>query len=226
MSPGLYVAKSSSRWVVFLFDNSSASSYGSPNQCLSDMIVRCIFARRIWLLSGHNRILAFTIILFTLVVFVSGVALAIRGIVDVTFLKFILDSWLIYLALGSLVVVDILIATSICVLLYHSRSGFKSSDSLVTTLMMYSINTGMLTSFCAMACCITFAIWPDTFIFMGIFFVLGKLYINTVLSVLNTRSSLRSRATGVTTIPKSPSAVEPLSFLPSLSDHDDCHIDV
>ena len=34
--------------------------------------------------------------------------------------------WLLYISLGSYVVADILIATSICVLLYHSRSGFKS----------------------------------------------------------------------------------------------------
>lgn len=34
--------------------------------------------------------------------------------------------WLLYISLGSLVVADVLIATSICVLLYHSRSGFKS----------------------------------------------------------------------------------------------------
>lgn len=67
--------------------------------------------------------------------------------------------WLLYISLGSVVIADILIATSICVLLYHRRSGFKSyvlspfsldkilsmeirSDSLVTTLMLYSINTG------------------------------------------------------------------------------------
>ena len=70
--------------------------------------------------------------------------------------------WLFYLALGGLVLADILIATSICVLLYRSRSGFKSyvlllvfslckilsmeirSDSLINTLMLYSINTGEL----------------------------------------------------------------------------------
>ena len=34
--------------------------------------------------------------------------------------------WLIYLALVGHVVADVLIATSICVLLYKSRSGFKS----------------------------------------------------------------------------------------------------
>ena len=71
--------------------------------------------------------------------------------------------WLIYISLASIVVVDVLIATSICVLLYRSRSGFKSyvlllffsslgkkiehhnrSNSLVNTLMLYSINTGEL----------------------------------------------------------------------------------
>jgi len=187
--------------------------------CLSDTIVRGIFARRIWLLSGRNKSLLFCIMFTTLVVFVSGNALAIRGIINVSYAQLILDSWLLYIALGSVVLADILIATSICVLLYHSRSGFKSSDSLVNTLMLYSINTGMLTSFCAMACCITFAIWPRTFVFMGIYFVLSKLYINTILAVLNTRSLLRKRTTGVATIPMSPSAIEPLSFLPTLSNH-------
>jgi len=144
-------------------------------------------------------------------------AYAIRAFIDVSFVNILHESWLLYTALASGVFGDVLITTSICVLLNHNRSGFKSSDSLINTLMAYTINTGILTSLCAMACLVSFAIWPHTFIFVAIFFVLGKLYVNTILAVLNTRSFLRTRKMGVSTIPQSPSAVEPLSFMPTLS---------
>jgi len=144
-------------------------------------------------------------------------AYAIRAFIDVSYANILRESWLLYTALASGVFGDVLITTSICVLLNHNRSGFKSSDSLINTLMVYTINTGLVTSLCAMACLVSFAIWPHTFIFVAIYFVLGKLYVNTILAVLNTRSFLRTRKMGVSTIPQSPSAVEPLSFTPILS---------
>jgi len=185
--------------------------------CLAELIVRCIFARRIWLLSGHNNPLLFSIVLTSVLVFGVGLAFTIRGIIGVSFENLHLESWLLYTGLGSAVFVDALIAISSCVLLNHSRSGFKSSDSLVNTLMLYSINTGTVTSLGALACLVSYALWPHKFIFIGIFFIIGKVQINTVLTVLNTRSFLRARKIGVTTIPKSPSAVEPLSFIPTSS---------
>jgi hypothetical protein len=186
--------------------------------CLTDSIVRCIFARRIWFLSGRKKVLLFAILSTTFLVFASGMAFAIRGFLEVSYTNLVVESsWLLYTSLGGAVFADLFVALSLCVLLDHSRSGFKSTDSLVNTLMMYSINTGILTSVCAIACFVTFTIWPHSFIFIGIYFVLGKLYVNTILAVLNTRAFLRARNPGVTTIPQSPSAIEPLSFLPTMS---------
>ncbi|KAF8813505.1 hypothetical protein BYT27DRAFT_6374264 [Phlegmacium glaucopus] len=187
--------------------------------CITDLIARCIFARRIWLLSGRNNILLFIILVTSIFVFATGMAYPIRGFFDVSFKKMLLESWLLYTALGGGVCADVLIAASLCVLLDHSRTGFKSTDSLVNILMLYTINTGLLTSVCAMACFVTFSIWPSQFVFIGIYFVLAKLYLNSVLAVLNTREFLRSRNSGVTTIPKSPSAIEPLGLMPSVSDN-------
>jgi hypothetical protein len=185
--------------------------------CLGELIVRCIFARRIWLLSGHNKPLLFSIVVSSMLVFGIGVAFAVRGIIGVSFKNLHLESWLLYTGLGSAVFADALIAISSCVLLNHSRSGFKSSDSLVNILMLYSINTGTVTSLFEIACLVSYAIWPHTFIFIGIFFIIGKVHMNTILTILNTRSFLRARKIAVTTIPKSPSAVEPLSFIPTSS---------
>ncbi|KAF8151025.1 hypothetical protein B0H34DRAFT_160112 [Crassisporium funariophilum] len=142
--------------------------------CTSDLIVRCIFARRIWYLSNRNNGLLYTIIITSFFVFGSGIAFGVRGFIDVSFSKIILESWILYVSLGSSVIADGLVAASLCILLERSRTGFKSTDSLVNTLMFYSINTGLLTSVCAMACFVTFTIWPNEFVFIGVYFVLSK----------------------------------------------------
>ncbi|KAF9558841.1 hypothetical protein CPC08DRAFT_539345 [Agrocybe pediades] len=180
--------------------------------CISDLIVRSVFARRIWLLSGRNNILLSAIMFTTFFVFAMGIAFAARGFIDMSYIRLTMESWILYTALGAGVAADGLITAALCMLLDHSRTGFKSTDSLVNTLMLYSINTGLLTSLCATACFVTFAIWPHQFVFMGFYFALSKLYVNSLLAVLNTRKALRRRNSGMTTIPQSPSSIEPLTM--------------
>ncbi|KAF9048841.1 hypothetical protein BJ165DRAFT_1063025 [Panaeolus papilionaceus] len=178
--------------------------------CLSDLIVRSVFARRIWILSGKNKYLLIAIITTSLFVF----AFAARGFIDASYSKMVEnESWLLYAALGGSVVADVIITASLCTLLSRSRTGVKSSDSLVHILMAYTINTALLTSICATACFVTFAIWSHQFVFMGIYFALSKLYINSLLALLNTRDSLGKRNAGVTTMPRSPSFVDPMVSL-------------
>ncbi|KAF8871755.1 hypothetical protein BD779DRAFT_1575138, partial [Infundibulicybe gibba] len=50
---------------------------------------------------------------------------------------------------------------------------------------------------CSLACFTTYTIWPQEFTFIGIYFVLSKLYLNSLLATLNSRESLHSQATGV-----------------------------
>ncbi|KAF8997065.1 hypothetical protein BDQ17DRAFT_1411527 [Cyathus striatus] len=48
-------------------------------------------------------------------------------------------------------------------------------------------------SLVAGACFITYLIWPHNFVFMGIFFVLGTAYYNSLLASLNARPALREK---------------------------------
>ncbi|KAK7677728.1 hypothetical protein QCA50_019280 [Cerrena zonata] len=68
---------------------------------------------------------------------------------------------------------------------------------------LYAINTGVLTSAISLTCLILYDIMPDNFIFMGFYFVLSKLYVNSFLAALNTRRVLRGRGTDneATTMP-------------------------
>ncbi|PAV21563.1 hypothetical protein PNOK_0152000 [Pyrrhoderma noxium] len=61
------------------------------------------------------------------------------------------------------------------------------TDNRLTILMVYIINTGLLTSLCTAACFLTFALMPVNYIFIGINFSLSKLYFNSLLATLNRR---------------------------------------
>ncbi|KAF9007462.1 hypothetical protein BDQ17DRAFT_216761 [Cyathus striatus] len=179
--------------------------------CISDFIVRSVFTRRIWLLSGHNHFLCICIMITSLFVVASGFAFACKAFVLRSFANMIREeSWMLYAGLGSAVVADGLVTVrcaSSC-----NEVALVSRHSVVNILMIYSINTGLLTSVCAAASFITYAIWPDEFIYMGIYFALSKLYVNSLLAVLNSRASLRERKDGISTIPQSPSSIECISM--------------
>jgi len=99
------------------------------------------------------------------------------------------------IGMGSAVVADLLIASSMCWFLYHRRTGFAKTDSMITTLMTYSINSGLLTSLFAIAVLISFVLAPTSMIWQIFFWPLGKFYANSLLAMLNSRDRVRDRST-------------------------------
>ncbi|KAG1790446.1 uncharacterized protein HD556DRAFT_729204 [Suillus plorans] len=88
---------------------------------------------------------------------------------------------------------DVFIAASLCILLHGNRGSYVETNALVNTLMVYAINRCLLTSAVAVAEVIAFAISPGSLWFIAIDFVIGKLYANSLLASLNSRSALRGR---------------------------------
>lgn len=91
------------------------------------------------------------------------------------------------------VLADVLIAASLCILLHGSRTGFRSTDALVTTLIVYSVNRCLLTAIMAIVEVIVFSLRSYALWYLAIDFVIGKLYANSFLATLNSRQALRSR---------------------------------
>ncbi|KAG2143708.1 hypothetical protein DEU56DRAFT_938788 [Suillus clintonianus] len=88
---------------------------------------------------------------------------------------------------------DVFIAAALCVLLHGNRSPIIETNALVNTLIIYAINRCLLTSVVAVAEVIAFSISPGSLWFIAIDFVIGKLYANSLLASLNSRSALRGR---------------------------------
>ncbi|KAF8871768.1 hypothetical protein BD779DRAFT_1680130 [Infundibulicybe gibba] len=185
--------------------------------CTSDLAIRFILARRSWYMTGRN-------ILLTLCIVSICVHVATRSIEAKDRRKVVPDAgmtsrryypllfraentdmgkffqafrYLLYLGLGSGVVADCTIAVTLSVTLWRSRTGFPRTNSIVNTLVLYTINTGeppnpafsqgkfpsphiiehglhVRHSFCSLSSFISFAIRPHDLIFMGFFFLLSK----------------------------------------------------
>ncbi|KAG2148018.1 hypothetical protein DEU56DRAFT_927927 [Suillus clintonianus] len=154
--------------------------------------VHVLYAYRIWLVAkGRSRALPITVGI--IVILASGVAISMIWAVYQCrmFSDLVKIEWSTYLTLATVTFVDLVIASSLCYLLATSRTGFSNTDSIITKFMAYIINTGCLTSICSMTAVITCAAMPNNFVFLGVEFLLAKLYVNSFLALLNARSYLQ-----------------------------------
>jgi len=159
-------------------------------------VVHFLYAYRIWIVSkGRSRVLPIT--LGIIVILASGgvsIALVCALYRCHVFSDLIGIEWATFATFGTFTFVDFAIASSLCYLLATSHTGFSNTDSFLTKLMTYAINTGCLISISSMATLITCAVMPKNFIFLGIEFFIAKLYINSVLALLNARRYLQPKA--------------------------------
>ncbi|OBZ76997.1 hypothetical protein A0H81_03426 [Grifola frondosa] len=102
-------------------------------------------------------------------------------------------TWLICTTLGLSVASDALITIALCFSLQKSRTGYKRTDSLIDILMVYAINTGLLTTLFTLATLICAALMPENLIYFAILTVVTKLHPNSLLAVLNSRRSIVDR---------------------------------
>ncbi|TDL23127.1 hypothetical protein BD410DRAFT_169145 [Rickenella mellea] len=161
---------------------------------LISVIVKGIFAMRVWRFSNHN--IPLTILIGVLILAQFGLALAFT--VESFTVKFFGDIGrlkpLTTLTLTTSVAADIIIAGSLIWFLHHLRSA-HAPNTLVNGLIRYSVETGGMTSVCGLCTLIFFDVMPLTFAYLAFYFVLSKLYSNSLLVTLNTRLLVRGRGT-------------------------------
>ncbi|KIY68246.1 hypothetical protein CYLTODRAFT_453685 [Cylindrobasidium torrendii FP15055 ss-10] len=102
--------------------------------------------------------------------------------VPTTRFKYIICVWL-----GAACIADVMITTSLVLYLKKHKTGIEGSDALVDRVIRMSIQTGMITSICAIINLSLYLALPtgQHFIFN---LALAKLYTNMLLSSLNSRA--------------------------------------
>ncbi|KAJ3854324.1 histone acetylation protein-domain-containing protein [Lentinula lateritia] len=82
--------------------------------------------------------------------------------------------WVTSAGIGSAAAADVIIAGALCFYLSKSRTGFKNFIGIVIV--------------------VTFATMPNDYIWLAFFWIDGKCYVNSCLAALNSRESLREKA--------------------------------
>ncbi|KAJ7844894.1 hypothetical protein B0H14DRAFT_2775773 [Mycena olivaceomarginata] len=101
--------------------------------------------------------------------------------------------WIFTTGLSLSASVDIMITGWLCYFLQKMRRRTASNPMahVVNTLTLYTLENGFLTCVTTTASLICWLTMPDNLVFLGLHFVIGKLYANSLLISLNTRKELR-----------------------------------
>ncbi|KAK0437621.1 hypothetical protein EV421DRAFT_1005243 [Armillaria borealis] len=155
-------------------------------------LVHCFFAYRIFMLSKRNWFLTCPILILAAFRLASACVTTSEMLRLKTYSAFKQDfRWVFTLGLALSSAVDILITGSLFGLLHTSRSDAENLKPIIDSLILYTFETGSLTCAATIVDMICWITMSSNLIFMGLHFVIGKLYANSLLVTLNTRRGLR-----------------------------------
>ncbi|KAJ3500944.1 hypothetical protein NMY22_g19090 [Coprinellus aureogranulatus] len=103
-------------------------------------------------------------------------------------------AWVIAAALGTSTAIDFFIAIAMCWYLRKSRGSGSRLNSRIDLVMQYTLSSGLLTSACSLATMFTYLLLPNTFVFLGLEFMLTKFYVGSFFAMLNARKMKGQRA--------------------------------
>ncbi|OCH96231.1 hypothetical protein OBBRIDRAFT_228341 [Obba rivulosa] len=163
---------------------------------IMNLIVRSFFYSQVWKLSGKRWLLASPIILCSLGECVAMLDFGekLEPAEPFAFLHPSSDAF--YATIAFSIAADILLAVSQVALLWSHRSEFSRINSAIRIMVTISINTGLLSTFCAILMCISYVALPNTFVWAAFDVMLPKLLLNALLSSLNQRKELREIVNG------------------------------
>ncbi|CAE6511682.1 unnamed protein product [Rhizoctonia solani] len=101
--------------------------------------------------------------------------------------------WMAIAWLGSAAFCDTLIVYMLSRALVAQRTGFERTDAIINKILLYTVNTGSFTGVMAIIALILCWSMPN-FVYLGPTFMLGTLYIITLLANLNARKSDGSKS--------------------------------
>ncbi|KAK0488430.1 hypothetical protein IW261DRAFT_349059 [Armillaria novae-zelandiae] len=155
--------------------------------------VQALYAVRIWKLGRKfHTILPWFIIIPVAATFGTGLYVIYDAYTLSNFLDISKIRPCIYTVFSTMTAADFIIAGVMCFYLHKGRSmtTFSSTTKTIVKLMRIIVISGLLTSACSLLTLISYIVWPDTLIFLAIgTFILPKLYINSLLAMLNSRKS-------------------------------------
>jgi len=102
-------------------------------------------------------------------------------------------STIAFLTFAGSLAADLSVTVGLLVVLFRSRTAIRRTNSLIRTLMMYTVNTGLIVTIDGGLSILTYGLMPHNFVFLFFYLLLSKLYLNSYLATLNAREDLREK---------------------------------
>ncbi|KAJ3575537.1 hypothetical protein NP233_g1041 [Leucocoprinus birnbaumii] len=164
---------------------------------LNGAFVQTFYTYRVWKLSERNWFLTGLILLLIVCNAGCGTAWVIISMQLDTYERLLKITPLTITINALSTTIDILIASSLVYLLHSARTGFKRSDTMINKLIVFVVNTGVLTTLCAIASLICLVASSRTLIYASFYFCIGRFYVNSFLATLNARTSITDKIDNV-----------------------------
>ncbi|RPD54855.1 hypothetical protein L227DRAFT_615868 [Lentinus tigrinus ALCF2SS1-6] len=200
------------------------------------------FARRVVAIGGKFRWIAGIAIVLFVGELAFYAAATVKAFMLPTFKDFLSVTWFISTGSAMAVTADFLLTSVLIISLRRSRTGFKQTDSTIDVLILFAVNTGLITGYLQLLACVLFMaelttqrpslcnilgivfalILPSNLIYAAVGIVGTKLYATTLLAALNSRKSLVARGTrtfGLAQVSESSEGAGPSIALSIISRH-------
>ncbi|KJA24830.1 hypothetical protein HYPSUDRAFT_200106 [Hypholoma sublateritium FD-334 SS-4] len=183
------------------------------------LMVHSLYASRVWLLGGyHHGALRYIVGFVVLAGSAAGTLLAARVYSVHTFTEFEHISWTLNVALATSTTIDFIIAIAMCYYLSKSKGSITRLNSRISTIIQFTLSSGLVTAACSLATMFSYILLPDTFIFLALSFLLTQLYVGSFVSMLNSRERKSPRSPGLEEYTASlPSWQPPIKLYPASS---------
>ncbi|GJE95573.1 hypothetical protein PsYK624_117590 [Phanerochaete sordida] len=177
----------------------------------SNLLVQSWYSYRIFILSDKNYWITVPLITGIFAVLGTGIALVVGTFTMAPLTYFLSLNPVLFTGMALIMVVDMYISIVLVILLRRQRARIvsKHTISALQFVMMYTVNTGLISSFVSLGVIIARAIAPADMIYISIYFVLSPVYSNSLMGSLNARDWFRASEPTMNTITVR-SAAEPV----------------
>ncbi|KAJ7598431.1 hypothetical protein C8J56DRAFT_1039307 [Mycena floridula] len=161
-------------------------------------IVQAFYSYRVWILGGRRLLLPALLIFLALASLMLAIVYMVLLVKNGSLFYIPRVTFLSTSALACSFVADLIIATSVTTYLMKSRQqGFRQTNGILRKLVIYTINTGIITVICSLITMLLGQFKSNTFYNVIFYLTLSKCYINSMLAFLNARDSIGSTSNTV-----------------------------
>ncbi|KAK7054326.1 hypothetical protein VNI00_003519 [Paramarasmius palmivorus] len=157
------------------------------------IIVQIFFINQVYILKRVHRAVAYFILLCATGAFAAGLAFVVYGIRDPTINMSSDRTSMIFTvarctfaALG-----DVAVTSALSWSFRVSKTGIKRTDTLLQRLLQYTVTRGALVTAIQICTLIVYVVNPASMDWSALHYCEGKVYVMTMLAMLNSRSTLR-----------------------------------